>query len=238
MEAAAGDVSDEHRMVQMLSLRCWRSPIGAGDHAFLQSCSLFGNLKNVLGAPTPAPQGKPIALARGQVGQYTTLCDRVTSSHTLCECGYFVLQDVTAQFVPSASSNKDRLYCVTDSTTDTFWEPAPVKAGDKAFLLFEWAKAADGSMAKEAPAPGEKQGPVCEVAVHIDCGRDKVRCSPVVKSRWDLMLVLLVRYEYIQLLRLRVHRDSWYTPCVHDIPMSNLPICVVRCVCRATRRPL
>ena len=42
--------SDEHLMVQYLALRVWRAQLGRGDHAFLHSCSIFSNLKAVMGA--------------------------------------------------------------------------------------------------------------------------------------------------------------------------------------------
>ena len=42
--------SDEHLMVQYLALRVWRAPLGRADHDFLHSCSIFSNLKAVMGA--------------------------------------------------------------------------------------------------------------------------------------------------------------------------------------------
>ena len=63
--------------------------------------------------------------------------------------------DVTNMYAPSVPSNKDRLHCLTDSTTETFWEPG---FGDvkTAHVIFEYGKNADGDSSKEPVPAGSK----------------------------------------------------------------------------------
>ncbi len=53
-------LSDEHLMVQLLALRCWRASLGARDLAFLQSSSVFTNLKAVMGGVEDAAESKSV----------------------------------------------------------------------------------------------------------------------------------------------------------------------------------
>jgi hypothetical protein len=148
-------LSDEHRMVQYLALRVWHAQLGKGDHAFLHTSSIFNNLKAVMGG------GEDEDTGAGGVATPDLVCVRPV--------------DVTAMYAPSVPSNKDRLHCLTDSTTETFWEPG---FGDlkSAFATFEYGKNSEGEASKEAVPAGSKPQRIVAVAVHVDSVRDKGNC--------------------------------------------------------------
>jgi hypothetical protein len=201
--------SSSRKMVQLLALRVWRIPLDEHDHSFLQNSTIFARLRDLMQADD---LGKP----------------KRAGARAAC---ISTVLDITSGVSVEASSNKDRAVTLTDSTTETYWEPdGPGSTRDFTVTLKPdsikeaCAKVKERRLGKpdeDLYVYHENQTySVGDLAVFLDFGRDKERkVKTVTCSLGAYEDVCTLPDGFVGWLYLRFAKEC--------VPLSETPMSVV-----------